>query len=342
MVKVGFCGLGHNGIAHMEAHQRVGLSGIVAVCDRNPERLEETAKRFGVKRAYTSAGELCADPDVEAVSINTGDPFHVEPFVAAVSHGKHVLVEKPIGNSVEEIETMVRAAQEAPSTLKLAAGYILRFDPVFEDIHAAATTGKLGQITYMEGDYIHNLLYQAKQTDTLTGRNWYLEEERPLTGGGTHPLDLMRWFSGGQCVEVTGFSNGIAFPAMQCDDCQVVLFKLDTGAIAKVACLYAPRMDMAPHYNVRVYGTKGTVYGDKIAISKNEDDVHPEFVPMGADAAIGHPYDPEIKDWLEAITDDRPPRCDFFDGANSSAACLVAHEAIAQGRTLPIKVYARP
>jgi predicted dehydrogenase len=64
----------------------------------------------------------------------------------------------------------------------------------------------------MEGDYVHNLLYQAKQTDPVTGRNWYLEHELPLVGGGSHPLDLLRWVSGKEVSRVWGYSNHRVVP----------------------------------------------------------------------------------------------------------------------------------
>ena len=79
MIRVGFVGLGHNGVAHMEAHLRVGKSEIAGVCDWNPEVL----------------ARVC------------------ETFVAAVAEGKHVLVEKPLVNSIEQIERMIEAARSA-------------------------------------------------------------------------------------------------------------------------------------------------------------------------------------------------------------------------------------
>ena len=85
MVRVGFIGLGHNGLAHIGAHRRVGKSKVVALCDSNPERLEAASRRFGIDRVYESAEALCAEDDIDAVSVNTGDPFHEEPFVAAVT-----------------------------------------------------------------------------------------------------------------------------------------------------------------------------------------------------------------------------------------------------------------
>ena len=251
MVRVGFIGLGHNGLAHIGAHRRVGKSKVVALCDSNPERLEAASRRFGIDRVYESAEALCAEDDIDAVSVNTGDPFHEEPFVAAVTNGKHVLVEKPLANSVEQIEAMVAAARGAGPSLKLAVGYILRFNPLFEAIHAMCSSGRLGRIYYMEADYIHNLLYQARQVDTQTGVNWYLEQERPIVGGGSHQLDLLRWFSGAQVVEVSGYANHEAFSAMVNDDCQVALFRFDNGAVAKVAALYGPRTERPRACNLR-------------------------------------------------------------------------------------------
>jgi myo-inositol 2-dehydrogenase/D-chiro-inositol 1-dehydrogenase len=341
MIRVGFIGLGHNGIGHIEAHKRLGKSEIVALCDVNPERLESASKRFGVENTYLSADELCKQPDIEAVSINTGDQFHTEPFLAALENGKHIFVEKPLANTVEQVEMMIIYARSADPGLKIAVGYILRFNPVFETIYTLCRSGKLGHLYCMEGDYIHNLLYQANQTDTFTNLNWYLEYEKPLVGGGSHPLDLLRWFSGAQIVEAMGYSNRLGFPEMKEDDCQVALFKFDDGAIAKVTASYAPRTGMASYYNLRLYGTMGTVERDQVAISKDENDVHPEFKPIEADRISGHPYDKEVEDWLDSIRDDRLPRCDLFDGASSTVATLVAIDAIKLGISLPVPFYSR-
>jgi predicted dehydrogenase len=341
MVRVGFIGVGHNGRAHIEAHRRLGLSDVAAICDANAALLEKVSRDLGISRAFHSAEELCAEPDIDAVSIHTGDPFHKEPFLTALKHGKHILIEKPLANTVEDVAEMVAATRAADLKLRIAVGYILRFNPVFEGVHELCRSGKLGKIYYLEGDYIHNLLYQAGQTDPATGVNWYLRFEKPLVGGGSHPLDLLRWFSGGNVIEAAGYSAREAFPAMREDDCQVALFRFDTGAIAKVAALYGPRMDMAAFYNLRVYGTLGTVERDTVAISKDADDIHPPFQPVMSARLSGHPYEPEIRDWLEAIRLERPPRCDLFDGANSTVATLVAAQAMAARAALPVPVYAR-
>lgn len=341
MVDVGFVGLGRNGIAHIEAHLRVGRSRVAALCDRDPARLAEAGRRFGVRALFASTEELLDRTSLDAVSINTGDADHVRPFLLALAHGKHVLVEKPLANTADEVRVMVEAARRADPGLKIAVGYILRFNPVFEAVRRLCRDGRLGDIFCLEADYVHNLLYQAGRTDPATGGNWYLEHEKPLVGGGSHPLDLLRLISGLDVLECMGYSNRIAFPAMRNDDCAVSLFRLAGGAVAKVSAIYAPRREMAPYYNLRIYGTRGTVERDTVALSRDEADVHPAFAPVAAERVAGHPYDREIVDWLDAIEGDRPPRCDLFDGASSTVATLLATEALNTGRAVAVPTFRR-
>lgn len=340
-MRVGLIGLGHNGLAHLAAHQRLGLSKVVAICDRREDLVAQVGVQHGIAVCTTSAAELCARDDIDAVSIHTGDPFHAEPFCLAVAAGKHVFCEKPLANTVEDLHRMAAAAREADPGLKLAAGYVLRFNPVFEAVAAACHAGRLGQIYYQEADYIHNLLYQAQQTDPLTGTNWYLDHEQPVVGGGSHALDLLRWFSRSEIVEVSGYANHVAFPAMRADDCQVALFRFADGGIAKVASLYGPKGARPAFNNLRVYGTLGSVEKDSLALASGPEDQHPEFAPIEAERVAGHPYDPEVADWLTAIAEDRTPRCEFFDGANSTLACLLAVEATRLGRAVAVPVLGR-
>ncbi len=336
-ITVGIIGLGHNGREHARMHRELGKSEIVALCDRNEARLREAGRELGVSALYTDE-RFFDHPGMDAVSINSGDNAHAAPFLQAVAAEKHILVEKPLANSEADIHAMVAAAAAHPR-LKIQVGYILRFNPVFARIHQQARAGVLGEIYYLEGDYIHNLLYQANQTDPVTGHNWYLEEEIPLVGGGSHALDLLRWISGKEVMRVQTYANHFAFPAMKHDDCQVALFHFADGAIGKVAALYAPRCTMAPYYNLRVYGTNATVERDTIAVAQSPEDVHPPFMPVEAERVSGHSYLPEIDDWLEAIREDRAPRCPLADGANSSIASLCAVRAAREGGEVEIPVF---
>ncbi len=139
-----------------------------------------------------------------------------------------------------------------------------------------------------------------------------------------------------------GYSSHEAFPAMEHDDCQVCLFQFEDGTIGKVAALYAPRTEMPPFYNLRVYGTNGTVERDTVAIASSPDDVHPEFEPVAADRIEGHSFLPEILDWLAAIESDRPPRTSLLDGANSTMAALAAVQAMRERTEVEVPVFRCP
>ena len=328
-IKVGIVGLGHN------------ASEVVAICDRNRVLLEQAARDSGIRKQYAD-DTFFDNPEIEAISIHTGDNDHRQPFLKALLAGKHVLVEKPLANSEDDVRDMVAAASRADPRLKIQVGYILRFNPVFAEIRRLAAGGQLGNIFYMEADYVHNLLYQAKQSDPLTGRNWYLEHEIPLVGGGSHPLDVLRWISGKEVRRVWGYSNHVGFPAMRHDDCQVCLFQFEDGTIAKVAALYAPRTAMPPYYNLRIYGTSGTVERDTVAIAGSPDDVHPPLSPVNAERPGGHPYLPEILDWLAAIRENREPRTSLLDGANSTIATLAAVRAIRDRTEVTVPIFRSP
>jgi UDP-N-acetyl-2-amino-2-deoxyglucuronate dehydrogenase len=334
-VRVGIIGLGRNGMDHLRAHLELAESRVVAICDRNRELAAEVAREFSIPRYYTD-DSFFEDPGLEAVSVNTGDHDHRLPFLNAVGAGKHVLVEKPVANTEEDVREMVAAADRADPRLKMQVGYILRFNPVFEEIRRLVASGALGRVYYMECDYIHNLLYQAAQTDPVTGHNWYLDHEIPIVGGGSHCLDLLRWFSGKEVTKVQGYGNHVAFPAMKSDDCQVCLFRFEDGTVAKVAALYAPRVAMAPFYNLRIYGTRGTIERDAVALSSSEEDFHPAFAPLNTQRLAGHPYEPEIRDWLTAIREGRPARVTLRDGANSTMTALCAARALRENREIEV------
>jgi predicted dehydrogenase len=90
----------------------------VALCDCNPERLKAAAVTRSGARTYEDGG-IYSDPDVEAISTHTGDPFHRDPFIKAVQAGKHVLIEKPLANTEQDVLDMVMAYDRAVPGLKV-------------------------------------------------------------------------------------------------------------------------------------------------------------------------------------------------------------------------------
>ena len=88
--------------AHFESCQKARNARLYAICDAADDLRNRMAQIWEPEVAYSSYEEMLADPKVEAVVIGIADQFHVSAAAQAIEAGKHVLVEKPLGVSVEE------------------------------------------------------------------------------------------------------------------------------------------------------------------------------------------------------------------------------------------------
>ena len=242
-LRVGIVGLGHNGLNFVRCYSEHPQTHLVALCDLRPELAREVAGEWDVEGAYTDLEQMLDNENLDVLSIHTPDHLHADPFIAGLEAGCHVFVEKPMGNTLDDVERMAAAARA--SDRKTAVGHILRFNPFFAEVHRLCASGELGEIFYLEADYIHNLFVQAdpeRINPAIGNINWYLEHEKPIVGGGAHQLDLLRWFAGSDVVEVFGYGNSIAFPAMKHNDCMSAVFKLASGAVAKMWSIRRPSL----------------------------------------------------------------------------------------------------
>ncbi|MCC6446583.1 MAG: Gfo/Idh/MocA family oxidoreductase [Armatimonadetes bacterium] len=330
-VRVGVIGLGHNGRAWIESYRRQANAEVVAVSDMNRPLAEETAVRYRVPHTY-SGPDMVERSDIDLVSIHTPDPFHAEPFVRALEAGKHVVVEKPMADNIEDLHNMVAAARKAKGR-KVLVGQVLRFMPFFAQVKEIVDRGELGEIIYAEGDYIHDLRAQSDPAryNPDIGMNWYLEAEQPMVGGGVHPLDLLRWYVGSPIVEVEAMSHRIVFPEMKHDASITALYRFASGAVAKVTALYAAVSPYARANHLALYGTQGTIRGETICRNESRG-----FEPLPVPWGTGHPYDGEVEHVLDCIINDRPTLVAAVEGARSAAPAILAEEAARLKRAVPV------
>ncbi|NLO07912.1 MAG: Gfo/Idh/MocA family oxidoreductase [candidate division WS1 bacterium] len=327
--RVGVVGLGGNGRAFVRGYAESDLCELAAVCDLNPDRTSAAVAEIDAAPIeFQDLDTMLSSADLDLLSVHTPDHLHAEPFIAGLQAGCHVLVEKPMGNTLEDLERMIAAARA--SDRKTLVGHILRFNPVYEQVHRLCAEGRLGQVFYLEADYFHGLKRQAapeRINPHIGGINWWLEHEKVIVGGGAHQFDLLRWYADSHAVEVTGYGNSIVFPEMKHPDCMCAIFKLASGAVAKVGAAYGVVGPRPEWLNLEVYGTEGTIRGGQF-ISGDHDN------PTVQDLRVtyeGHPFAPEIEHFLRCIIEDTEPLVDAFEGANSAAATIVAAESVEAG-----------
>lgn len=143
---------------------------LVAIAGRNEEGLKKCAERFGIPDTYTDVDEMLARDDIDAVLVLTPPDVHAEMAIKAIDAGKHVLIEKPMVNSVSEahaIEEAMKGKQLVCFPLPHVSG--TRFDLIKELI----AQGAIGEVTSVELHWGHR---------GPTHADWFYK--KALAGGG--------------------------------------------------------------------------------------------------------------------------------------------------------------
>lgn len=166
-------------------------SKLVVACDTNLPRAEELVKLAGTGRAVTDFIEAVADSQVDAVIVATINSELAKISAAAIRAGKHVIVEKPAGISVKQIEELI--ALEKKHKVCVRVGFNHRYHPAFQKAREIFESGVMGELMFIRARYGHG------------GRVGYDKEWRAnpkLSGGGElidqgiHLIDLAGWFLG--------------------------------------------------------------------------------------------------------------------------------------------------
>lgn len=247
-LKVGVIGLGV-GERHVVGYQAIPGVEVAACCDVDPVKLRDVADRRDVAERHTDYRAIVDNPDIDAVSICSYDDAHVEQAVAAFESGKHVFCEKPVALDRAGLDRLVRAW--ADSGKRLSSNLILRQSPRFIAVRDMVRRGEFGDLHYMEGDYIHQILW--KITEGWRGK---MDFYCVTYGGGIHLIDLMRWIAGEDVVEVTAMAakkltRDAAFPY---PDTMTTLLRFESDLLAKSTTSFGPQRRQI--HTLNLYGTK--------------------------------------------------------------------------------------
>lgn len=326
-LKAGVIGLGV-GEQHVLGYQNIPGVEVVAICDRDPERLQSVAARRQVSRQYSDFRSITDDPDIDIVSICSYDDAHAEQCVAAFRNGKHVMVEKPVALHRRGAETVLRAWQDSKRVL--SSNLILRHSPRFRELKRMIETGEFGDIVVIEGDYIHQILW--KITEGWRGK---MDFYCVTYGGGIHLIDLMRWLTGDEVISVNGMGNKILTQgsAFRFPDTIMNLLQFEKGTIGKTLTTFGPRRPQIHALNI--YGTRKTFINDIPDAKLFDGD------EAGNGRAMTVPYPAIAKsdllpDFINAIRENREPNVSGRDVFRVMDICFAAYESVELQRTVNV------
>ena len=267
ILKVGLVGVGGISRTHMPGWAASEEAEVVAGSDISNEALEQWGALHNVKRLTTNADELFSDPDIDIIDLCVPNMYHAPLAIAALEAGKHVICEKPLAPTPEDITQMIAARDKSGKMLMTAQHF--RFAGVSQAMKAEIDTGTLGDVYHARGW----MLRRNGLIPTAT----FIEKKHsgggPCIDIGVHILDLTLWMMGNpRPVTVSGVADarlahlpgafatwreGPIPSSFDVEDYAVAFVRFETGAtlVLEVSWLL--------HHDISGEDMQAWIYGDK-------------------------------------------------------------------------------
>lgn len=341
-LRIGVLGCGPIAQAgHLDAGRKARNIELYALCDRASDLLDRMAAVHGPHTIYHDFGAMLADPQIEAVIIAVADQFHVALAQQALAAGKHVLVEKPLGVTIEECERLREQVQS--SDLVLQVGHNKRFDPGLEFAHhfVQAELGQRMGLTawYCDSAYRYTMtdnlqppILQSAQVVRPAGNP---KADRPrylLLTHGSHLLDLTRYLMGDMVsVQAKLIERFGAYG-------WYITVDFADGSVGQLQLVVTVRGDWEEGF--QLYGEQGSVKAktflpwfhkaSEVECFSSKDGLYRR--PLGAD---GYTYRRQLEGFAETILRGAPQQgATVADGLATMRAMVAIARSVEQGRSV--------
>jgi scyllo-inositol 2-dehydrogenase (NAD+) len=330
-LKVGVIGLGRLGSVYVrDLAGRIPETTVVAVADTNRALADQIAAQFDVPRAYSSAQELIADRNVDAVVVVTPTDTHREIVVAAAQSNKPTFCEKPPAISLAECAAMVDAVNKSGSFFQM--GFMRRFDPGYAAAKEKIAQGAIGR----------PMVFKSTSRDPFRPS---LEYANPASSGGImvdmgiHDFDLARWFMGD--VETVSAVGGVlAYPEMasigDIDNAIATLVFAD----GRLGVIDLTRKGVYGYdISTELLGDDGTVrvgyLRETPIFTMTKNSIAHDTVPYFMER-FERAYTLQLQNFAQNVLHDRTPAVRITDGMEALRIALAATAACRTGQ--PVKV----
>lgn len=203
-ITVGLIGAGGRGTYDASLVQTDPRAQVVSLCDRFPDRLEESNARLKLSNptTYTDYQKMLAS-NVDAVIIATPPFEHPQMLEDAVQAGKHIYCEKPMGVDVAGCMKVIAAGRKAKKNQVISVGFQQRYGDVYLEAYKRLKSGEIGELAAARGFWIANdpftrRPYSDPQIERV--RNWFCYREYSgdfIVEQDCHNFDVLHWFLGG-------------------------------------------------------------------------------------------------------------------------------------------------
>ena len=316
-LKVAVIGVGGIARSHMPGWEASPLAEVVAGSDIAQAPLQAWGEKYGVSKLSTDSAELINDPDIDIIDVCTPNNYHAPLSIAALNAGKHVICEKPLAATPQEINEMI-AARDASGKLLMTAQHF-RFRGSAKAIKAEIDAGALG-------DIYHARSWMLRRAAAPTRPGFIMKKHSsggPCIDIGVHILDLTLWLMGNpKPVAVTGVARaelahqegafsiwgGPIPPEFDVEDFASAFVRFDNGATLVLEVSWLLHHDtMGEDMQMWLYGTKGGCHWPKCEIySSNYEtqQLYNRTLKLVRDAL--EPHAQECVEFAQAVVDGAP------------------------------------
>src|ERR1700726_4698749 len=259
--RIGLGIVGSGRIGTLRARLAAGHSAVatIAVSDLDPANAAKLAALVGARSHGSDNLAVIEDPDVTAVIVSTSEGEHMAPMLAAIQHGKPVLVEKPIALTVREADEVLEALARFGGNLRV--GYSRRYKERYQIAKEQVIKGRVGTLTGGAARVFNS----RSQALAMLSRN---PHATPVVDALTYYVDLMNWFfDGRKIVEIyaRGQTGVLKAAGHDVPDVSYAVLTYDDGAVVNLGVSYAlPEKYPALGHAARVelVGTGGVIILD--------------------------------------------------------------------------------
>jgi predicted dehydrogenase len=331
MLNAGVIGMGV-GEKHARAYANHQNTVLKTVCDFDQEKLKELKENHSYSAIVNTDHQILEDEDIDIVSIASYDNYHSKQIVQAFENGKHVMAEKPLCLTLDEM-LKIYAAQKQTKELKLSANHVLRSNSRFKKFKKDISDGKFGDVFYLEGDYY----WGRKQK--LFGWRAEMNFYSIILGAAIHMIDLVMWLMDAKPVSVQVMGNDIASKNtnLKFNSFAVILLQFENGVIAKLTgnggCVH-------PHFHgLKIFGTDLTaIHNQEGAFYLNSSEPSSESVPIVEPYPEKESRQKVIHSFVDSILDSSKtpivPQQDVYD---VMLVCFAAEEAMKSAKSINIE-----
>ncbi|MCU1520597.1 MAG: dehydrogenase [Arthrobacter sp.] len=336
---------------------------------RDPAGVAAAADKYGWSESATDWHAVLDRDDIDIVDICAPGFMHAEIAIAALAAGKHVLVEKPLANTLAEAEAMAEAARKARARgVQSMVGFNYRRVPALVLARELIAEGRVGTVRHVRAAYLQDWL-----ADPESPMSWRLRREAAGSGAlgdiASHAIDQVLFLLGDPITEVSGRTHtftthrpGARGPEeVTVDDAVWATLTLASGAIASVE-VSRVATGQKNSLKLEIYGDKGSLLFDledlnelgfldatvpvreqgfrRILVNEPEHPYVDAWWPQGHIIGWEHTFTHEIRDFLSAIGSGTEPSPSFDDGL-AVQRILAAVEESAAAKSALIQLASR-